>query len=126
MILFHRIKLYHGELKMNILKKIAGGFKWLGSKILWVIRRDETVFALTMASSMLPIPALDKIVLLVRGLDNKNIPGKEKMGIALEKVLPILEEYGLEVADESQLRLIIEVAVAVMKKRGRMIPVEGK
>ncbi len=107
---------------MNILTKIAGGFKWLGSKILWVIKRDETMLAISLASSTLPIPALDKIVLLVRSLDRKNTSGSEKMAEALVKVLPILEAFGLEVADESQLRLIIEIAVAVMKKRARIIP----
>lgn len=106
---------------VNPFRKIGSAFKWLGEKMLWVLRRNETLLAVSLAADALPIPALDKIVLLVRSLDRKNIPGEQKMAEALEKILPILAEYGVDVKDESQLRLLIEIAVAIMKKRARVV-----
>ena len=107
---------------MNIFRKIGSGFKWLGGKILWVIKREETLFAISLASGFLPIPALDKVVFLVRGLDRSDVPGTEKMLFALEKLPEILRAYNVTLQDEAEARLIIEIAVAMMKKRARVIP----
>lgn len=109
---------------MNIFKKIGRGFKWLGNKALWVLKRNETLFAINLASDILPIPALDKIILLVRSLDRKNIPGSEKMAECLEKLPAILKEFDLDIKDESEARLIIEIALAILNKRARVIPRE--
>lgn len=109
---------------MNIFKKVLGGFKWLGSKILWVLKRNETLIAVSLATDFLPIPALDKIVMLVRKIDNDAVPGAQKMVYALEGLPEILQQYGVDVEDEAQARLIIEIAVAIMKERARVIPKE--
>lgn len=106
---------------MNVFRKIGNAFAWLGSKTFWVIRRNETLIAVSLAADVLPIPALDKIILLVRSLDRKNVTGAEKMSEALEKIQPILAEYGVNMADESDLRFVIELAVKILKKRGRII-----
>lgn len=106
---------------MNILRKIGSGFKWLGGKILWVLKRNETLIAVSLATDFLPIPALDKIVSLVRKIDNKAVPGEQKMVDALEGLPAILREYGVDVEDQAQARLIIEIAVAIMKERARVV-----
>jgi hypothetical protein len=111
---------------MNILKKVAGGFRWIGSKILWVLKRNETLFAISLADDILPIPALDKIVLLVRALDRKSMSSEEKMAEALEKLPDILKEYGLDIKSKSEAKLAIELAVAIMKKRARVVRKEGQ
>jgi len=106
---------------MAILRKIGNAFKWVGSKVLWVIRRKETLIAVSLADDFLPIPALDKIILLVKHLDKKDVPGSEKLAEALEEILPILEEYGIKVSEESDLRFLIELAVKIMKEKARVI-----
>lgn len=106
---------------LGVLKKVAGGFKWLGKKTLWVIRRKETLFAVSLAADHLPIPAIDKIVLLVRSLDRKNVPGIEKMAEALVKIQPILEEYGIKIKKESDVKYLIDTAVRIMRKQARII-----
>ena len=108
---------------MNVFKKIGSGFKWIGSKILWVLKRKETLIAVTLATDFLPIPALDKIVMLVRRLDDKAVSGSQKMVDALVGLPKILKEYGVDIEDEAQARLIIEIAVAIMKERARVLPV---
>ena len=110
---------------MNILRKIGDGFKWIGKKTLWLIRRNEVLIAVSLASGVIPVPALDKIILLVRSLDRKNVPGDQKMAEALERIIPILTEYGIDMDDESDVRFVIELAVKMMKKRARVIPAEG-
>jgi hypothetical protein len=106
----------------GVLRKVGSGFKWLGKKALWVLRRNETLFAISLADDILPIPALDKIVLLVRAIDHKNKSGEEKMAEALEKLPAILKEFGLDITSKSEAKLAIELAVAIMKKRARVIP----
>ena len=106
---------------MNVFKFIGRKLKWVGSKILWVIRRNETILAVQLATKFLPIPALDKIVMLVRGLDRPGVPGDAKMAEALESLMPILAEYDVEIDEESDLRFIIELAVKIMKERARII-----
>ena len=64
---------------MNILKVIGRGFKWLGGKILWVVRRDEVL----LIARFVPLPAFDEILLLVRAIDKKGKSGPEKMLEAL-------------------------------------------
>lgn len=106
---------------MGLFGKIGGGFKWLGGKLLGVLRRGETLFAIKLAADLLPIPALDKIVYLVWKLDGSTRSGKEKMVVALEEVIPILEEYGIVVEKESELRFIIELALKIMEGKARAI-----
>lgn len=107
---------------MKIFRKIGNAFKWLGSKALWVIRRNETLFAVQLASGLVPIPALRAIVLLVTKLDQESVPGVVKMAMALEAILPILEEWDITVEEKSDLRLLIELAVSIMKGKSRIIP----
>jgi hypothetical protein len=96
----------------------------LGKRTLWVVRRNETLFAISLASDALPIPALDKIILLVRSLDNKNKTGEEKMLEALIKIQPILEEFGVQINKESDVKYLIDTAVRIMRKQARVISKE--
>ena len=96
---------------------IGGFFKKIGKSALWLFRREEILFA----SSLIPIPALDKIVLLVKSLDRRNVPGELKMMEAMIKVLPILDEYGIDLKKESDIRFISELALKVMEKKARVV-----
>jgi hypothetical protein len=109
---------------MGVLGKIGSGFKWFGKKLLGLIRKDETLLVVKLAAKYVPIPALGAIVDLVRYIDKDDVPGYEKMGTAIEKILPILEEYDVEIEEESDLRFIIELAVKIMKGKARAIEVE--
>ena len=106
---------------MNVFKRIGAGFKWLGKKALWLFKRNEVLLAVQLAIDIIPIPALDKIILLIRSIDDSAKPGIEKMAIALEEIWPILEEYDIKIGDESDLRFLIELAVKIMKGRARVI-----
>jgi hypothetical protein len=106
---------------MKIFRKIGSAFKWLGKKTLWLIRKDETLFAIKLATKLVPIPALELIAMLVLAVDEEDRPGAEKMAIALEGLPAILEEFGIELEDESDARLLIELALAIMKGRARVI-----
>lgn len=107
---------------LSILRKVGNGFKWLGKKVLWVLRRNEVLFAISLADDFLPIPAFEKIVLLVKAIDKKDKTGTEKMLVALEKLPAVLAEFGIVIKEESRLRLLIELAVQIMKRRARVIP----
>ena len=97
-------------------KGIGRGFKKVGKGALWVFKREEVLFA----SSLIPIPAFDKVVVLVRSLDRKNVPGEVKMLEALQKILPILKECGVDIKKESDIRFIIELALKVAEKKARV------
>jgi hypothetical protein len=101
---------------MKIFKKVGGGFKWLGKKTLWVFRRKETKLALKLAASMVPIPAFNMILMLVMLIEQEDMAGTEKMAIALKALPEILKEYGVEIKDESDMKLLIELAVLIMKR----------
>ena len=107
---------------MNIFKVIGRGFKWLGGKILWFVRRDEVL----LIARFVPIPAFDSILTVVRAIDNKGKPGPAKMAEALILILPILKAYNVELKDEATLRFIIEVAVQVMKGAAKIVPMDDK
>lgn len=109
---------------MGVFGKIGSGFKWIGKKLLGLIRRDEVLLAIKLAASYAPIPALSEIVDLIRYIDRDDIPGTAKMAKALEEILPILEKYGVEVDDESDLRGLIELAVMIMKGKARVVEAE--
>jgi len=104
---------------MNIFRKVGNAFSWLGSRTLWVIRRNETVFAISLAAELLPIPALDRIFLLVKALDKKDMSGAEKMAEALVRIQLILEAYGIHIEKESELRFIIELVIKILNKQAR-------
>ena len=109
---------------MNIFKVIGRGFKWIGGKILWFVRRDEVL----LIARFVPIPAFDKILLMVRAIDNNGKPGPEKMIEALMLLPGILKQFGLkpEDIDNARMRFIIEVAVQIMKGAAKVVPMEDK
>lgn len=106
---------------MKIFRKVGNAFKWLGSKVLWVVKRNETLLAIRLAQGFVPIPALYLIVELVHKIDKEDRPGAEKMAIALEGLPAILHDFDIEIGEESEARLLIEIAVAIMKKKARII-----
>jgi hypothetical protein len=96
---------------MGFLGKFGGAFKFIGNKLRWLAGRNELLIAV----SFLPVPALDKIIILVRSLDRQNLSGAQKMEKALEKVIPILREFGIE--GEADARFAIELALRILKRK---------
>jgi hypothetical protein len=110
---------------MGVFGKIGGGFKWLGKKILGLIRSDEALFAVKFLANRVPVlSAIDDVVALVRYIDGDDKSGPDKFATALASIEPILKEYGIEIEDESDIHFIIELAVKIMKGRARAIKVD--
>lgn len=109
---------------MNIFKVIGRGFKWLGGKFLWFVRRDEIL----LIARFVPIPAFNAILHMVRAIDNKGEPGPEKMIEALLMLPGILKLYNIDLKDidNARMRFIIEVAIQVMKGAAKVVPMEDK
>ena len=106
---------------MGVFGKIGSGFKWIGKKLLGLIRRDEILIAVRLVAGILPIPALYEIVKLVKFIDTTGKSGAEKFAWVLENLPDILEKYGVDIEDRSELNFIIELAVKVMKGKARVI-----
>ena len=109
---------------MNILKVIGRGFKWIGGKVLWFVRRDEVL----LIARFVPIPAFNAILLMVRTIDNSGKPGPEKMIEALLMLPGILKAFNIKIEDinNARMRFIIEVAVQVMKGAVKVVPMDDK
>ena len=106
---------------MNIFKVIGRGFKWIGGKILWFVRRDEVL----LIARFVPIPAFDEILTVVRAIDSRGKKsGPAKLIEAMALILPILAAYDIKLKDESTLRFIIETAIQVMKGTARVVPMK--
>lgn len=111
---------------LNVLRVVGRGFKWLGKKTLWIVKRNETLLAISLAKNVIPIPALDKIVLLVRSLSKKNLTGVEKMAEALVKIQPILAAYEVEIDKESDVKYLIDTTLRILRKQIRVISSEAE
>jgi len=110
---------------MGVFGKIGGGFKWLGRNILKLIRHDEALFAVKFIAKRVPIlSAIDDVVALVRYIDREDKSGPDKFATALASIEPILNEYGIEIEDESDLKFMIELAVRIMKGKARVVEVD--
>lgn len=112
---------------MNIFRVIGRGFKWIGKKFLWVLRRDEVL----LIARFVPLPAFDEILLMVRAIDVKfsgGHRGTEKMLEALKLLPGILNAFGLDhkKIDNATMRFIIEVAVQVMKGTTKVVPMDDE
>lgn len=112
---------------MNIFRVIGRGFKWIGKKILWVVRRDEVL----LIARFVPLPAFDEILLMVRAIDLKfsgRHRGTEKMLEALKLLPGILQAFGVDSKkiDNATLRFLVEVAVQVMRGTTKVVPMDEK
>ena len=95
---------------------VARGGKSLIGKALGLLRRDEVMLAVR----LVPVPVIDKIVLLVRALDQRNLSGQEKMAEALVKLEALLETSGIRYK-ESDLRFLIELALKLKDRKARIV-----
>lgn len=99
---------------LGVFKKIGGGIKWFGKKTgkgaLYVVGRPEV----RLVTKFLPVPYLNTAVEIVNGLQDKAVPGTERMRAAIALLREDPHFAGLK---ESELRWILETALQVAEGR---------
>jgi len=89
-------------------RKIGRGFKTVGKKMLWVVKRPE----FRLASRFIPIPYITQAVDIVQVVEKPGRSGEEKLQDAFEILAPILREKKDGIKD-AQIRWIIETALQI-------------
>ncbi len=89
-------------------RKLGRGFKTLGRKALWLVKRPE----FRLASRFIPVPYITQAVDIVQIVEKPGKSGTQKFEDAFNILAPILREKKEGIKD-SQIKWIIETALQI-------------